>query len=420
MKKRILTLVLFIAIFSLPRKGPGELRATEAPRPVNAIILLGEWFGDGFECAPIKEICDAIERELHLTAPPGNSPAGLDPGTWEKARQISQKSLVIDCHSHSLLRSLLPERQTGEQMTFALLKAAGIKAVVQALPLKKNPGATVSGNIFNDIEFIRTRISRDSLKAGIALASSDLDLIGQRGETAILIALESFDGLGQGDVSLLKKYHAHGVRSIGLFQAGADRIYDADQLTELGENFVRELNRLGMICDITHLRPAIQEKIIKESLSPVIISHSAAFHLVPSDFNVPDSVLEKLALRGGLLCLTFFSGQLANESLAQFKSGAVPDKIPRASMEEFINQIDYLKEKIGIDHIGIGSDYGGSGKLAPKGLETAAGFPLIAYHLLQRGYSESEIEKIIGGNFVGFWRKVEEKSAGVGDGSMRN
>jgi microsomal dipeptidase-like Zn-dependent dipeptidase/ankyrin repeat protein len=376
--------------------------------------------GDGFLSAPIMETCDAIERELHASAPPGNSPAGLNPGTWEKARQISQKSLVIDCHSHSLLRSLLPERKTGEQMTFALLKAAGIKGVVQALPIKKKPGATVSENVFSDMEFIRTRISRDSLKAGIALASSDLDLMGRKGETAILIALESFDGLGQGDLGLLQKYHDQGVRVIGLFQAGADRIYEADQLTELGRSYLKELNRLGMICDITHLPPAIQERIAAESLSPVIISHSAAFHLIPSDFNVPDSVLEKLASKGGILCLTFFSGQLASESLAQFKSGAAPDRIPRASVEEFINQIDYLKKKIGIDHIGIGSDYGGSGRLAPRGLETAEGFPLIIYHLLQRGYSESEIEKIMGANFAGFWRNVEEQATAAGDRSRKN
>ena len=87
------------------------------------------------------------------------------------------------------------------------------------------------------------------------------------------------------------------------------------------------------------------------------------------------------------------------------------DQLPRASIADLIDQIDYLRKKVGIDFIGIGSDYGGSGRFAPQGLETIEGFPLIIYHLLKRGYKENEIEKIMGLNFIRFYERVEKISS---------
>lgn len=331
------------------------------------------------------------------------------PQLLHMAYTIARRIMIIDCHSHNLMQ---PRSETRpKQVGFHMLEKAGVKGIVQSFPLDFAGIADPSKDIPMNIEETKKRIRDESMKIAVALKSGDFDSPRGDDTVTVLLALEYFNGIFDGRIEMAEKYHAAGVREIGLVRAGGpDSIFAGDRLTRFGTDLIGELNRLGIICDITHMPPSAQEKVIEESKSPVILSHTAAFGLVNSEYNATDSILEKLASKDGMVCVTFFSGQLSAKSLARANEGIRPDLIPRAGVEELVDQIDYLKKKVGIDRVGIGSDYGGSGRNSPEGLETIEGFPLIIYHMLKRGYTEDEIEKVMGLNFIRFFEKVENEA----------
>ena len=122
---------------------------------------------------------------------------------------------------------------------------------------------------------------------------------------------------------------------------------------------------------------------------------------------IMDRIIKMMAEKGGVVMLGFFSRYVSKECFEKKLNTLDPKKMPRARIGDLIDHIDYIKKLVGIDHVGIGSDYDGTGRLAPKGLETAEGFPLIIYHMLKRGYKKKEIKKVMGGNFLRLLKKVE-------------
>jgi membrane dipeptidase len=171
------------------------------------------------------------------------------------------------------------------------------------------------------------------------------------------------------------------------------------------------MNALGIACDVTHVPDVIRRQVIAASSAPVLVSHGAARTLVPSPFNVDDDTLDRLAATKGLIGVTLCSEQLSKATLAQSAAVQDPTKLPPARVEDVVDQIDYLVKRVGIDLVAIGSDFGGSGRMAPTGLATVEGLPLLAYHMLKRGYSEQQVEKVFGGNFVEFIGRVEGASS---------
>lgn len=333
----------------------------------------------------------------------------IDSVLLKKATKLADQIMMIDCHSHDLLRPW-PDGKI-VQVNYPMIKTGRLKGIVQGFPSNKNNEGPISEIIINDINSYKREIVDSSRNVSIILKSQDFKNCQKNVKLAMLIGLESFKGLGEGNLNLLPEYYHAGVRMIGINQSGLDTIYKDNRLTKYGSDFLREVNRLGMICDITHIRRPLQNQIIEESEAPVIISHGGAFQLVNSVFNTPDTLLQKLAAKEGMIGITFYSGQLSKKSLTELDAKVDYDKISRATINEFVDHVDYLKNLVGIDHIGIGSDYGGSGSISPIGLETIEGFPLIIYHMLKRGYSESEIEKVMGLNFIRFFERVESKAA---------
>lgn len=188
---------------------------------------------------------------------------------------------------------------------------------------------------------------------------------------------------------------------------------DEQSLSPFGLAVITEMNRLGIACDISHLswqKGKIPRKVIEASNAPVIISHANAAGIVSDSFNVDDETLDLLMAKGGIVCLTFFSEYVSPECNAVKDSIKEPKNKPRTKVKELVDHIDYLKARVGIEFIGIGSDYGGNGRKAPQELKTAEGFPQIIFHMLKRGYSESEIAAVIGGNFLKFLIGVEADS----------
>jgi membrane dipeptidase len=236
----------------------------------------------------------------------------------------------------------------------------------------------------------------------------------------------------------LRDYYRLGVRYMTLTHADsldwADAATDAPKahgLSEFGKQVVREMNRLGMLVDISHVSAETMNAALDVSKAPVIASHSSAYAIAAHPRNVPDGVLKRIKDNGGIVMVNFFSGFIVPESakimLDMFDvTRALHDKYPKeadykqavdawraahpypaGTVKTLADHIDHIVKVAGIDHVGLGSDYDGVSKL-PVDLPDVSSYPVITQELLSRGYSADAIRKILGANLLRVMRAAEK------------
>ena len=246
-----------------------------------------------------------------------------------------------------------------------------------------------------------------------------------------------------GDFKNLKHFYDRGIRYITLTHSKSNHISDSsyddnkrwDGLSEFGEKLIPEMNRLGVMVDISHVSDAAFYDVVRISKVPVIASHSSARHFIPGfERNMDDDMLLALAKNGGVMQLnigsTFISRKSRESSNLTGKMGKLyleehgldPDSeagkaaivkvkleypLLYAGMDDVLDHIDHVVKLTGIDHIGVGSDFDGVGDSLPVGFKDVSDYPAFIDGLLSRGYSEVDIEKILGGNIMRVWREVE-------------
>jgi membrane dipeptidase len=265
-----------------------------------------------------------------------------------------------------------------------------------------------------------------------ALAASDIGKAKRLGKIACFLAIEGGVGL-ENSLSPLRVWHAAGARLMTLcHNETLDWVDSATDearhngLTPFGRAVICELNRLGMMVDLAHVSPDVMRQTLDISRAPVVFSHSNARALADHPRNVPDDVLDRVPANGGIVMATFvpdFISRRSYEWMLPFKDDygktrgdvdiekELPEherrhgRWPRGTLEQLCDHIDYMVGRIGIDHVGIGSDfYGGP---TPDGLEDVSRFPHLLAALIRRGYSDSAIAKIASRNFVRVFRAVE-------------
>src|SRR6056297_3205827 len=287
------------------------------------------------------------------------------------------------------------------------------------------------------IDFVHRMAERYPDEFEMAYTAADVERIFADGKSASLIGMEGGHSINN-SLATLRMFYDLGARYMTITHGRtldwADAAGDEPRhggLTEFGEEVIREMNRLGMMVDLSHVTPESMKDAIRVSQAPVMFSHSNARAISGHPRNVPDDVLQLLPEKDGLVMVTFVES-FTSEELRQWyaeRSGyrakieslyaGQPDiisemmdewteenEMPKSTLEQVADHIDHIRDQVGVDHIGIGGDYDGVSSL-PTGLEDVSTYPDLFAELLKRGYSEEELRKIAGENMLRVMRGIE-------------
>ena len=338
----------------------------------------------------------------------------------------------------------LDARFDGRLVTDAAgMKAGGVGAQFWSVYVSAElpePEATVQ--VLEQIDLADRLIAANPDTMERADTAADVRRIMASGKVAGMYGVEGGHGISN-SLGVLRMFYDLGARYMTLTHgktlAWADSATDAPKsngLSPFGGEVVREMNRLGMLVDLSHVSPEVMRQAIAISEAPVIFSHSSAYGVAAHPRNVPDEVLAMLPANGGVVMVTFvetflnegrrqwYAGREAEE--ARYKSlnpGASEEQVeaamgrwdaanpgPKASIADVADHIDHIRRVAGIDHIGIGGDYDGI-PTYPVGLEDVSTYPALFAELLRRGYSEKELKQISSGNILRVMEKAEAVAA---------
>ena len=312
------------------------------------------------------------------------------------------------------------------------LKAGNVGAQFWSVfvPAKTRQAGTAFQTTIEQIDCVCAMVKKYPEVFEIALTATDVERIQKSGKIASLMGIEGGHSI-ENSLSKLKQLFSRGARYMTLTHGDtldwADAATDqsqSDGLSPFGEEVVREMNRMGMLVDLSHVSPATMSDALNITKAPVIFSHSSALAIADHPRNVPDDILLRVKKNGGLVMINFFSGFVVPESAKNLKDmfgarraidkefGSESDAGKKAMLKWraehptipgdiaiVVEHIDHIVKTAGLDHVGLGGDFDGVDML-PKGLEDVSKYPAITELLLRKGYSESDIHKILSGNMM--------------------
>ncbi len=271
------------------------------------------------------------------------------------------------------------------------------------------------------IDIVHRMTLRWPLVFEIAYTADDIDRSFDAGRIGSLIGMEGGHSIDN-SLAALRMMHALGAQYMTLTHSANLAWADASPgpavlggLSKFGEEVVREMNRLGMLVDLSHVSPDTMEDALRVTAAPVIFSHSSAKAICNVHRNVPDNVLQMVAKNGGVVMVTFVPGFIS-QAVADFDAKPEAERkgqtAPRATLSQVADHIDHIRKVAGIDHIGLGGDFDGITQVV-EGLEDVSKYPDLTAELLKRGYKNDDIEKILGANVLRVMRQAEKVAAGL-------
>lgn len=398
--------------------------------------------------APAIAAALAFALPLAASAGPATAPGAPD-AALRHARALLDKSPLIDGHNdlpwtiredaaHPMDLEHYDLRQhTPHETDLARLKQGKLAAQFWSVYV---PGELKSGWAVAQLEQIdlaRRMIAKYPESLVLATRSSDIAKAKREGKIASFIGIEGGHVI-ENSLGALRAYYELGARYMTLTHNSTLDWVDAAMgerkhggLTPFGKEVVREMNRLGMLVDLSHVSPEVMHQSLDTSEAPVIFSHSSARALNDHPRNVPDDVLKRMAANGGVVMVTFvptfISPQVAawRKGLMAALQGAEPGTpefkereaayiakagaAPKATLAQVADHIEHVAKVAGHDHVGIAGDYYGAAN--PEGLEDVSTYPALFAELVRRGWSDKNLAKLAGGNLVRAFARAEQVAA---------
>jgi membrane dipeptidase len=368
----------------------------------------------------------------------------------EYSKQLADKILLIDTHLDSpmmMLEENADFSQSSPKFNFDYprAKAGGLKVPFMAAFISSEyvnkPGAKeLADKIISRIEKLG-----NEHKDKFQLVSSSKDVVDNYTNGKILLAMGIENGVAiEDDLKNIKYFYDKGVRYITLTHSKYNKICDSsfdpnkrwNGLSPFGVEVVKEMNRVGMIIDVSHVSDSTFYQVLRISKVPVVATHTACRYFTPGlERNMSDEMIKLLAKNGGVIQINFGSYFLTKKALDRIEKddhtinkyikdnklegngNAIQEFVKKyyeenpkvtTDVKDVADHIDHVVKLVGIDYVGIGSDFDGLGDTLPNGLKDVSNYPNIIYELLKKGYTEEDIKKVMGGNFIRVWQKVEE------------
>ncbi len=328
-----------------------------------------------------------------------------------RADSIHKHCITIDSHNDSALWYNHPDENFGVtkgQVTFPMMKQGGLDAAFFAIFLEQKERDAVSlDSAFNcarnEIEMFKKHVASRSAEAEFALLPDDIARIKKSGKSAIILAIENGYGIG-GKLKRIRYFRKMGVRYITLCHNGNNNICDASMsktgeehngLSAFGKRVIKRMNKQGIIIDISHASSRTVFDVLKISKVPVIASHSGAWAIKNHNRNLTDEEMRAIAAKGGVIQVAtgrFFLSNLPKHEV---------------TVKHLADHIDHVVKTVGIEHVGLGTDFDGGGGVV--GMEDASKMKNLTIELLERGYTPEQLKLFWGGNLLRVWEKVIKK-----------
>ena len=369
----------------------------------------------------------------------------------EKANQLAQKFIITDGHIDTPWRMHkggyedLSVRTKGGDFDYIRAKKGGLDVPFMSIyvPATYQVTGGAKDKALELIGYVERITSDHPDKFEIAYNLSDAERIFEEGKVALPMGMENGAPL-EGDLSNVEFFHKKGISYITLTHSEDNDICDSSYnlgerthngLSEYGAKVIREMNRVGIMVDISHVSDEAFYQAMDVTQVPAIASHSSARHFTPGfERNMSDDMIVRLAENGGVIQINFGSSFVTQDSREKrannadlvtnyAKQNGLESNDPRViefakkialenpvfcDVTDVADHFDHVVKLVGIDHVAFGSDYDGVGDTLPYGLKDAASFPNLIYHLLKRGYSEEDIEKICYKNIWRVWKATED------------
>jgi membrane dipeptidase len=383
--------------------------------------------------------------------------AQRDERLWQKALEIHRRAIVIDTHNDITTPMTNDDYDLGGAPPFPYrtsierMKQGGLSAEFFSLYIR--PWYVAHGGAarrtLDMIDSVYRAVERHPNDLMLATSAADIRRAKKQKKVAALLGIEGGHAI-ENSLATLREFHRLGVRYMTLTWNNTNDWADAGRgekthhgLSPFGEDVVREMNRLGMLVDVSHVSDETMSDALDVSKAPIFASHSSARALSDVPRNIPDELLRRIARNGGVVQVNFYSvfvdaatvtpqNEARNKRLKpqqdildeKYKNDPerlaeegdkldAANPLPPLAISKLIDHIDHIVKVAGIDHVGIGADFDGAVDM-PEGAQDVSMLPNITYELLKRGYSEKDIRKILGENFLRVFAEAERVSRSMG------